>query len=209
MSLSADPDPNQDEINILVRISACVACRDESKLQLEIHTALQQKLSVTLIRETILQTYLFTGYAATINAFIVLNETVESAEGFIREEQRTLELWKERGDELCRKIYGSQYDKLVQNMNRLHPDLAEWMVWEGYGKVLCRPFLSPLVRELLIIAMTAVLQVERQFYSHVRGALHVGANAEQITSVFKQVDSFLSPDATARFQSILNTILSE
>ncbi len=28
-------------------------------------------------------------------------------------------------------------------MKQLHPDLADWMIWEGYGKVLARPFLSP------------------------------------------------------------------
>ncbi len=80
---------------------------------------------------------------------------------------------------MCRRIYGKHYEKLVENMHQLHPDLGEWMIWEGYGKVLSRPFLSPRVRELLIVAMTAVLQVERQFHSHVKGALHVGASREE------------------------------
>jgi 4-carboxymuconolactone decarboxylase len=92
-------------------------------------------------------------------------------------------------------------------MKQLHPDLSDWMIREGYGKVLARPFLSPVVRELLIVAMTAVLQAERQFYSHVRGALNVGASASQIGEVFEQLRPFLAEDAFQRYQFILHGLL--
>jgi 4-carboxymuconolactone decarboxylase len=154
-----------------------------------------------------LQTYLFAGYPATINAFILLNEVAGSDREFLREEPASLEQWQERGEEFCRKVYGSQYESLIHNMKQLHPDLADWMILEGYGKVLSRPFLSPAVRELLTIAMTAVQQVERQFYSHVRGALNVGASPQQITSVFDQVKSYLDENAYRHYQQILNSLL--
>src|SRR5262245_22841065 len=166
-------DPSAPQVHLLARISACVALRDEAKLKLKLKKALP-KVPVTMIREVILQTYLFAGYASTINAFIVLNEMTNSPD-FVFDPDASMQSWRERGEELCHKIYDDQYEKLVLNMNALHPDLADWMIWEGYGKVLSRPFLSPKVRELLIVAMTAVLGVKRQFHSHVRGAMHVGA----------------------------------
>ena len=159
------------DILALARITASVCTRDELRLERELNAALSANLEAPVIRETILQCYLFAGYASVINAFIVLNHVVPREAETLREKNGSLELWQERGTELCKRIYGDQYEKLVQNMNSLHPDLAEWMVWEGYGKVLSRPFLSPRVRELLIVCMTAVLSVERQFLSHVRGAL--------------------------------------
>jgi 4-carboxymuconolactone decarboxylase len=198
-------DPSEEIILALVRISACVALRNESGLRVELTAAIQMGVSIPLIRETVLQCYLFTGYAAAINAFIILNELTDSEE-FFQEVSGSIEVWKERGEKLCREIYGSQYEKLVHNVKRLHPDLSEWMLWEGYGKVLSRPFLSPVVRELLIVAMTAVLQVERQFYSHVRGALNVGASEEQVRRVFQEVKSYLG-ELSLHYQGILDQLL--
>jgi 4-carboxymuconolactone decarboxylase len=174
----------------LARITACVGLRDEARLEQEIRFAIQENVSIVHIRETILQSYLFAGYASVINAFVVMNRLVPSDTATLTEQKGSIELWKERGIELCKKIYGSQYEPLVRNMNLLHPDLAEWMIWEGYGKVLARPFLSARVRELLIVAMTAVLNVSRQFLSHVRGAMNVGATPEELRSVFQECSRF-------------------
>lgn len=194
-------EPDLSQILFLVRISVRLGLREEGALKTELQAALQQNVPLLLIRETILQAYLFAGYAATINAFHALNELLPDDYAFLREEDESLELWKERGNQLCRQIYGENFEKLVINMNRLHPDLADWMIWEGYGKVLSRPFLSPRVRELLIVGMTAALQTERQFHSHVRGALHVGATAIELRRVLEAVQ------ARPRFLTILEDLL--
>ena len=200
---------NLSQIHSLARVSACIALGDETRLAQELELALQQSISISLIREAILQTYLFAGYAAAINAFIVLNDMVGPNSEYFSDGDASLEVWKQRGTEFCRKIYGDQFDRLLGNMKRLHPDLADWMVWEGYGKVLSRPFLSPRIRELLIVAMTAALQVERQFYSHVRGAIHVGATSGELRSVFEQVVPFMGEGAVTTFQKILDDLAME
>ena len=201
-------DPRQEEILALARISCCIALRvDESQLQGEFKAVLQRGMKLPVLREAVLQTYLFAGYAAAINAFIALNQITGENSDFLQENAMNAELWQQRGEELCKKIYGSQYEKLVHNMNRLHPDLADWMIQEGYGKVLGRPFLSPVVRELLIVAMTAVTQTERQFYSHVRGALNVGADRQLLRLVFDQVKPFIAKDAFHHYQLILDALL--
>ena len=195
-------EPTLDEILSLARMSAFVGLRDESKLAAEIELALKQGISILYIREAILQTYLFAGYPAAINAFIILNELTGTHSDFLREEKSSFEEWKERGETLSRKIYGGQFEKLMENMNRVHPDLADWMIQEGYGKVLARPFLSPRVRELLIVGMTAVLNVERQFHSHVRGAIHVGATKPEIKRVLDEVG------AADRYKNLAETLIA-
>jgi alkylhydroperoxidase/carboxymuconolactone decarboxylase family protein YurZ len=182
--------------------------RNESLLEKELQRALYEGIEPTTIREAILQTYLFAGYAATINAFIVFNRLVPHNSDFLQESTESIEEWKTRGEELCRKIYGSQFERMVENMNKLHPDLANWMITEGYGKVLSRPFLTPLTRELLIVAMTAVLNVERQFHSHVRGAIHVGATPQQLQEVFHEAKSFMDPSTVPSLEKILNQVSS-
>lgn len=195
-------------IHALVRISACVGIRDEVHLERELKRALKRKVPVLLIREAILQSYLFAGYAAAINAFIVLNRIAPSRQ-FLREGNGSPAVWKRRGKELCRRIYDDQYHRLLENMNSLHPDLAEWMIWEGYGKVLSRPFLSPMVRELLIAGMTAVLGTERQFHSHVRGALHVGATPKALRDVLRQVQPWMSRSNLKAFVRTLEQLVSD
>jgi 4-carboxymuconolactone decarboxylase len=200
-------EPSHAQILALARISSCVTLRDEPKLREEFQIALKQGLPINQIREAVLQTFLMTGYPATINAFILLNEVAGGDRDFLREESGSLQQWQKRGEELCRKVYGSQYENLVHNVKQLHPDLADWMILEGYGKVLSRPFLSPVVRELLTVAMTAVLKVERQFYSHVRGALNMGASPQQISSVFEEVKPYLDENAYEHYRQILKSLL--
>lgn len=195
-------EPDFPQILTLVRISVLVGLREEARLKSELQRALQENVPIVWIREAILQSYLFAGYAAAINAFIFLNELAGTSVEFLEEEDASLDLWKKRGEELCRQIYGQQFEKLMQNMKRLHPELAGWMLLEGYGKVLARPFFSPRVRELLIVGMTATLQVERQFHSHTRGALHVGATPAELREVLKEVG------ANSEYKAILESLLS-
>ena len=192
----------------LVRISCAVCLRGESLLERELRTALEARIEIAKIRETILQSYLFAGYASTINAFIVFNRLVPGNSEYFQEAEGSVEDWRSRGEDLCRKIYGPQFEKMVQNMNQLHPDLADWMIFEGYGKVLSRPFLTPVVREFLILAMTAVLNVERQFHSHVRGALHAGATPKEIQAVFTEAKPFMDPSSIPALENILEQVVS-
>jgi 4-carboxymuconolactone decarboxylase len=199
-------DPSFSEILRLARITAAIGIRDERRLKRELKSALRSKIPVPAIREVILQSYLFAGYASAINAFILLNHLVPGDQSFLTEQESSTMLWKSRGKRLCKIIYGKQYENLVRNMSRLHPDLSEWMVVEGYGKVLSRPFLSPRVRELLIVAITAVHRAERQFHSHVKGALHTGSTAREVRAVLKAVAPFMSDEASEHFHKLLEGI---
>jgi len=197
----------REELLSLARISACVALRKKLRLRRELRKALR-KIPAPLIRETILQTYLFAGYAAAINAFIILNGLTSDSR-VLTEKKGSLVEWKRRGTRLCRKIYAAQYARLVVHMKRLHPDLADWMIWEGYGKVLSRPFLSPRVRELLIVAMTAVLDVQRQFHSHVKGALNVGATIAEVRLVFREIEPLIGKKSISSLRKVLDQITPE
>ena len=60
-------------------------------------------------------------------------------------------------------------------IRRLHPALDEWMIVEGYGKVLSRPGLDLPRRELCIIAACIAARQDRQLHSHLHGAVNAGA----------------------------------
>ncbi|MFH1765584.1 MAG: asparaginase [Gemmatimonadota bacterium] len=164
----------------LIQLSAALAAGDPIGLRraLEEGALVEDPLQV---EEVLLQSYLFLGYPVALNAFALWREITgrEAGEG-VRDNWPA---WGDRGEELCRTIYGGQYEGLRRNVRALHPDMERWMVVEGYGKVLGRPGLDLATRELCIAALLAVLRTPRQLHSHLRGALNAGAHPQEIEEV--------------------------
>lgn len=162
-------------------LAALTAAGDWNGFGYQASWALDERCPLTWLRELQLQSYLFVGYPRAIIALQALadcaGETGE--EGFLLDRSGRRE-WAGRGRLLCKRIYGRNYAPLLSAMRRTHPELADWMIHEGYGKVLARPFLSPRVRELCVIPILAVQESWPQLESHLRGALNVGARRVEI-----------------------------
>ena len=92
-------------------------------------------------------------------------------------------------------------------MRQTHPELADWMVREGYGKVLARPFLGPRVRELCVIPILVVQGSWPQLDSHLRGALRVGADRREIREVLKTGFRMVPEADEARARSVIERAL--
>ena len=156
----------------LIRLSAALAARNPLKLR-EAMEACSREAAGEGVEEVLLQSYLFLGYPVALNAFGVWREVSgNEAPAPVPDDWAG---WSERGAEVCQTIYGGQYEGLRRNIRALHPDMERWMVVEGYGKVLGRPGLDLVTRELCIAALLAVLGTPKQLYSHLRGALNAGA----------------------------------
>jgi 4-carboxymuconolactone decarboxylase len=84
------------------------------------------------------------------------------------------------GEATCAKVYGKFYEKLRHNIADLHPELDDWMIIEGYGKVLSRPGLDLPRRELCVVAACVAAGQDRQLHSHLHGARNVGAGDEAV-----------------------------
>jgi 4-carboxymuconolactone decarboxylase len=161
----------------LVSLSAALTSGDQASLVAAVDRAALE-CSALAAEEVLIQSYLFLGYPATLNALAVWRQrTGRSAAETTADDW---EYWVHRGETLCGRVYGSQYERLRGNVAALHPDLDRWMVAEGYGKVLARPGLEMEVRELCIVALLAGIDAPRQLHSHLRGALNVGAKAAEV-----------------------------
>lgn len=168
-------------------ISIFGATGDENRLRAAIGDALGDGVHPDEAREALLQTYLFAGYPRAINALGVLADTLgdrtgRSGHGDTPEEPvEEPQILEEKGLELMRLIYGRSLENLLSNMRVLHPDLARWIVREGYGKVLTRPGLSVRDRELCVVAILRALGCDRQLEAHRRGAQNAGASDLEIS----------------------------
>ncbi len=147
------------------------------------------------VEEALLQSHLFLGYPAALNG-LACWRALSGREAPAAAADR--ERWAERGEEVCRVVYGGQYEGLRANVRRLHPDMERWMVEDGYGRVLGRPGLDLPLRELCIVAILAVQDAPRQLYSHLRGALNAGAGEAEVTRALELAAAVSAPASRAR-----------
>jgi 4-carboxymuconolactone decarboxylase len=128
--------------------------------------------------ETALMLMLHAGYPAALEgARVLLEEWPGRAR---RRREGGPADWMRRGERLCARVYGPAYAKLRSSVARLHPDLAAWMIEQGYGRVLTRPGLSGPARELIAVTVLAAGGWERQLVSHLLGAARLGASPAEI-----------------------------
>ncbi len=190
------PDLDRRERH-LCWIAAFLSMNDIPLLREAVLAGLEDGVSPRDIREAILQSYLFVGYPKVINGFFLLEELCgergltypHDSEGI--EDYDLWAEWENRGERLCRAVYGDMYERLQDRIRDLHPLLARWMIVEGYGKVLSRDDLPGGTREMLVIAILASQGVWRQLHSHLVGGLNLGVMPGQLIEVIRQLSPFL------------------
>jgi 4-carboxymuconolactone decarboxylase len=181
------------ELRALVRLAGAISGSSTSVVRTTLEDAVRSVRPVWA-EEVILQSYLFAGFPRTLNAMREWRRAsgrAVQADALVENWDDVAE-WTRRGEETCRAVYGSHYEKLRENIRALHPALDAWMITEGYGKVLSRGALDLLVRELCIVAACAVSGQERQLRSHLLGARNVGASAAQIEGTLDAIADLMS-----------------
>jgi len=180
----------------LVRLAAWVTAAGEPAVRAGLEEA-ARVVPPNWVEELILQSYLFAGFPRALNAMrewrrISGLAAPASDEGEAHD--RAAE-WAARGEATCAIVYGPFYEKLRHNIRQLHPALDAWMIVDGYGKVLGRPGLDLLRRELCIIAACVAAAQDRQLHSHLHGARHAGASVAQVDATLDLLDGVVHPDA--------------
>ncbi len=139
-------------------------------------------LTPVVAYEVLLQSHLFFGFAQAIEAAKVFAEVVGADGSFMFVNETSSEELERRGRALCEQIYYPNFERLMSNLGKASPELAEWMVVDGYCKVLSRPGPTALEREIASIVFLAISGHQVQLHSHVRGARNLGATPGLIRS---------------------------
>jgi 4-carboxymuconolactone decarboxylase len=167
-----------DSLRALIALCAALGARNKAALTITMDQA-ATAADPRDVEEALLQSYLFVGYPVALQAIGMWRERTGNAGPEAPTDDDPAE-WRKRGEAVCAQVYAGQYERLRANIARLHPDMEQWMLEEGYGKVLGRPGLDLKVRELCVIAVLVGLDTPQQLYSHLRGALNVGATPEEV-----------------------------
>lgn len=172
---------------LLPQLAALSAINNFELLKEYILKARDANISFTKMYECLLQNYLFAGFPTALTSLKILKE-IYPKKSLPEIEDMNLYHFRNKGEINCRKVYGDKFEKLISNINNFSPELSEWLVLEGYGKVLGRPGLSFKERELCVIAVLTVLRFEDQLYSHINGAVRAKASIEEIEKVVRNLD---------------------
>ena len=205
-----DPETySLDAVRTLALISWTAAVRDASGFQAAVQSAVNLAVDPRDVREVLLQLYLFCGFPTCIQAFAMLDEAAPPdwlpSHPAEEREIESVRLWYERGMRLFQTVYGDVHQKLMHRIQAYHPDLARWMIMEGYGKVLARQVLPAWVRELCIIPVLAVSGHVEPAVSHIRGARRLRVPREWIEAVLDDCRAALAPDTAAALSEWLGS----
>jgi alkylhydroperoxidase/carboxymuconolactone decarboxylase family protein YurZ len=186
---------NLSELELLALLSAASVLRKQKQFELILERLLANRCSVKKIYESLLQTYLFAGFPSALISLKKLNEFVGKN---IVYKGYDLEKYYTRGEKNCRIIYGNKFEKLISNVKSFSPEIADWLIIEGYGKVLGRTGLSFTEREICIVSILSALKFKDQLYSHINGAIRLKVGYELTFRVIKNLE-LISAKSSAKF----------
>ena len=203
--------PLDAETRCLIRLAAVIGSGSERQMRVCLLEA--RALPPAWVEEVILQSYLFAGFPRTLNAareWRRISGTAAPVEDSDADVgiPGTVDRWRARGEITLAHVYGDMYDKLRVNIAQLHPALDHWMLTDGYGKVLSRPGLNLLLRELCVVAICALAEQDRQLHSHFHGALHVGATPAQVSGTLDALSDLIEEDTLRRYRMLWGHVLS-
>lgn len=191
-------------ISILSKLVSCASSMKFDQMAGIFDELKHHQVDPSRIYESLMQLYLFNGFPCAIESLKLFKEHFS---GFIPSyEEYNVNLFEKRGSINCKQVYASNFDKLQINISNLSPDLAEWMIIEGYGKVMGRPGLSMQERELLNVAMLCTNFAEHQLYSHIKGSFNTGSNYDTIREVIKSTQEFNTTENIQRAMELLDNI---
>ncbi len=176
---------NLTQLELLALLSAASVLRKSNHFDLITELLLIKNCPVRKIYEALLQTYLFAGFPSALISLKRFNKMIGKKKVY---KGYDIKKYMDRGRRNCKIIYGNKYDKLISNIKSFSPEMAEWMIVEGYGKVLGRKGLSLLEREICIISILSVLKFKEQLYSHINGARRIRAEFELIAKVINNLE---------------------
>lgn len=171
-------------IETLSIITASAASGKIKHFDTLIKLSLQKRISKKKIYEALLQNYLFCGFPS---ALFFLKRFHHLCGYKPKNYKFNAVGLSEKGIKTSKKIYGDKLPKLISNVKKFSPELAEWLIVEGYGKVISRKDLTIKERESCIISVLSVQKFEEQLISHIYGGLKNGLTTKQISKLISNL----------------------
>ena len=96
----------------------------------------------------------------------------------------------------------------MENLTKKSPELARWIIEEGYGKVLSRPGAPLRLRELFSLALLSASGFPKQLFAHLRALTGMGERPEDLARLVCQASKESSPATKGKIERALKHFLA-
>lgn len=185
-----------------------VAAGRQNLLEGLFRSALGLGVTPESLREGVLMAHLFAGFPRAIESFHALRRACSDREpGDDREPGQAGDPRATRGRHLFQRIYGERTEPVLDLLGSFSPTFLEAVLEDAYGRILARPHLRGVVRELMAVCALTAGRLPRQLESHLEGARRLGADAGALREVMSLAAHCCDPEAheegAARLEQVL------
>jgi 4-carboxymuconolactone decarboxylase len=190
----------------LCKLATLIAGKRKSGIEKSLRKIKSMGINSQKVYEVILQTYLFCGFPATIEAMKLFRLIFDNYNDK-RKAKYEVKRFYMKGIRNCKKVYKKNFDKLQNNISKISEDLNLWMIVEGYGKVLGRKGLNLKERELINISLLIGNYYEHQLISHLKGSLNTGSDIDILYTIINAIEPVTSKRNINKIKHLLKVIL--
>ncbi len=133
----------------------------------------RDELPVLFFEEIMVHLSLVLGYPTLIEGMSLLSQ-VKTKAGCTDSHRSSPLKRNGGGTKVLKKIYGTQTNRMLENLSKLNRALPGWITSEVYGKVFTRRGLLLKERELINVTVLFLQGYQKQLFSHIRGSVRVG-----------------------------------
>jgi alkylhydroperoxidase/carboxymuconolactone decarboxylase family protein YurZ len=177
---SATPNSIEERFRRLLAIGAAAAVGNRDLLAQEAAAAVAAQEPPTRIEETLLQVVPYAGFPRALTAFGVVRPRLGRA-GPAIESRIDQDLLVRSGRGTFDRVYADAAERVEAGLRGFHSVLPAWTLEFAYGRVLARPGLTLLEREVLAVAMLAAMGgMDEPLLGHMRAAVRLGATRDLV-----------------------------
>lgn len=201
----------------VVAVSSLIAQGAIPQLKVHLNGALNSGCSIAEVKEIILQMSVYTGFPRSINAMNAFKEVLqERLEKGITDKkgtdilnQNNLGRYK-TGVEYLSILNKEQEQVLKDSYSEISPELVQFTIEYGYGDIFSRENLDRKYRQVATIAALATLgNSQPQLKFHIKGALNVGINKEEIKEIMLLMTVYAGFPAAINGTNVLKEAIIE
>lgn len=146
---------------------------------------IRDRLPRRFFEELFIHLSLILGFPTLVDGLEFLSELFKQPVRAVRRRRTGV---NRAGLQMLRRVYGNQTERLLENLRQLHPELPRWIVRDVYGRVYTRTGLRMQERELVNVVVLGVQGLDRQLYSHIRGAIRAGVRQNDLSELLRRVE---------------------
>ncbi|GHU78468.1 hypothetical protein FACS1894145_0460 [Bacteroidia bacterium] len=201
----------------VVAVSSLIAQGAIPQLKVHLNGALNSGCSVNEVKEIILQMSVYAGFPKSINAMNAFKEVLqERLEKGITDKKGTNLLIRDNPDrykigvEYLSFLNKEQEQILRDSYEEISPELVRFTIEYGYGDIFSRENLDKKYRQVATIAALATLgNSQPQLKFHIKGALNIGINKEEIKEIMLLMTVYAGFPAAINGTNILKEVIME